>query len=305
MTIWKDRASVLAAITGFNNDAVRARDIGSLDAREFQSGLFRLANEVSAQLSREVPWGDPNLRFAHNCSLALTAWTSVISHAKLFDTTRASDAQSRRAQHLALREPGVQLIEVWDDALSAGRSFEMAAKGKVLEECVPVMSLAGCNFCNLTDQQLMEELPPSRPEQTALACNRGISKNDHCLVTLAPEQLARGHCVVIFRKRHIEDLTDESLTPAEQVGILATVGQAARQIKQALSAERIYVASLCDGEKHLHFHLVPRYSTDNTGFGFLGHREIQANLGNLIGPRDRPTRARFLEELAAQIRGAR
>ena len=293
---------MLAAVTSFNNDVVRARDIRSLDAQQFQSGFFKLVDEVSSQLSHEIPWGDPNLRFTHNCSVTLAAWTSTICHAKLFDTTRTLDVQGRRVQHLGLREASAQLTKIWDEGLDIGRSLEMAAKGSVREDWIPINRVEGCKFCNLTDQQLMEELPPSALDEKPLACKRGVSRNGFCLTTLAPEQLGKGHCVVIFRKRHVEDLSDGSLTPAEQVGILTAIAQAARQIKRGLLAERVYVASLCDGEEHLHFHLIPRYSTDNTGFAFVGQRETQANLGNPIGPRDRPARAKFLEELATHLR---
>lgn len=72
-----------------------------------------------------------------------------------------------------------------------------------------------------------------------------------------------GHTLLIL-KGHKEDITDDLSEPDLSAFISAVHKIAVRLKKLAQNdegeyPENIYVCILCDGEKHLHAHLIPRY----------------------------------------------
>jgi diadenosine tetraphosphate (Ap4A) HIT family hydrolase len=125
----------------------------------------------------------------------------------------------------------------------------------------------------------------------------------HCIVTLDPAQLSRGHAVAILRQ-HRADIADEALSTDEHSRLLAVIQRVARMMKRQLPCERVYVATLCDVVQHLHYHLIPRYATDVKGFGFMGQRETGYRTGYRIGPTKVDERVKYLESLARALRQA-
>jgi len=76
--------------------------------------------------------------------------------------------------------------------------------------------------------------------------------------------VSEGHTLII-PKRHIESIFDS--TKEEQIDLLANLEEAKRQLEKNLSPDG-YNIGINDGEaagqtvKHLHIHLIPRYSGD-------------------------------------------
>ncbi len=73
----------------------------------------------------------------------------------------------------------------------------------------------------------------------------------------------RGHTVVVW-KAHRSDFSE--LGPEEQAQAMRVCCAAARALRRALGAEKVYLNAMCDGEiNHLHFQLFPRYPGDPIG----------------------------------------
>lgn len=58
---------------------------------------------------------------------------------------------------------------------------------------------------------------------------------------------------------HREKITDQSLTELELNSLITGLKKVTRRLKQTLGVKTVHVLSLCEGVKHLHFHLIPRY----------------------------------------------
>lgn len=167
---------------------------------------------------------------------------------------------------------------------------------------MPERTSNGCGFCCLEEQLTVKAPIHDQTGQTNwVDCDRWIYKDEHCIVTLDPSQLSRGHAIAVLR-RHYNDVADVALSPAEHHALIDAVQYVARLMKERLSCERVYVATLCDGIVHLHYHLIPRYATDIKGFAFIGHREFSHNNGYWIGPRTGDARVEYLESLARKMR---
>lgn len=159
-----------------------------------------------------------------------------------------------------------------------------------------------CIFCTLGEERLTKKFPNNNEEE--IVCYRGFYEGSkHCIVTLAPEQYSLGHTLIIL-KEHAEDMSDKEVTENEYIDMCNTIREVSILLKNKLRAERIYVCSLCDGVKHLHFHLIPRYKTDIKGFNFVGEREILYNIGIKIGPECSKIeeRARWIESIANKLK---
>jgi diadenosine tetraphosphate (Ap4A) HIT family hydrolase len=159
-----------------------------------------------------------------------------------------------------------------------------------------------CPFCR--DECELTSSAPFRGRdgnERTLPCDRWLYRDKRCIVTLDPTQLGFGHAIALPWE-HYADLTDPRLSVREHSGLLRAIQIVAQAMKCELRCERVYVATLCDGVEHLHYHLVPRYRTDMTGFMLLGQREIDFGLGNRIGPEESQARARFLECMAQKLR---
>jgi diadenosine tetraphosphate (Ap4A) HIT family hydrolase len=70
--------------------------------------------------------------------------------------------------------------------------------------------------------------------------------------------LVRGH-VVLKPKRHVHYFAD--LQPAEADTFGAAAKALLTAMQRALGPERIYICSFAETVHHLHFHLLPRYSS--------------------------------------------
>lgn len=63
--------------------------------------------------------------------------------------------------------------------------------------------------------------------------------------------------LIVKPRRHVEDFADLSAAEAASFGPLAAA--AARAVRDALGAERVYVCSFGEEWRHVHVHVVPRY----------------------------------------------
>lgn len=68
--------------------------------------------------------------------------------------------------------------------------------------------------------------------------------------------LARGY-VVLKPRRHVESLAD--LTAPEAAALGSTAQRLMAAMRTVLGPERIYLCSMGESVRHVHFHLVPRY----------------------------------------------
>jgi diadenosine tetraphosphate (Ap4A) HIT family hydrolase len=81
--------------------------------------------------------------------------------------------------------------------------------------------------------------------------------------------------VQLQTKRHVSDLAAFNDTEAGTLG--SVLCKVERALIEASGAERIYIASLCEGTHHFHTHLVPRYSEmpmGAIGFEAFGLRNL-------------------------------
>ena len=73
-------------------------------------------------------------------------------------------------------------------------------------------------------------------------------------------QTYRGHCQLVFDPRHVVGL--ENLAPSEFTAFTADLETAAKAIVGACRPDLMNYASLGNVVPHLHWHLVPRYTSD-------------------------------------------
>lgn len=95
------------------------------------------------------------------------------------------------------------------------------------------------------------------------------------------EPEAFGHLIVAAGKHYV-DISDEKLAgdkdQLEQ--IMRLINKLCLKMKKYLRfegriCERVYVSTLCETENmHLHFHLIPRFKGDRTGFRSLFEKEL-------------------------------
>lgn len=145
-----------------------------------------------------------------------------------------------------------------------------------------------CEFCRAGKKKdnykdfkemilLKDQLTTSK--SVVFPCKRLIYEHPkkRCFATLAPEQYSYGHTLVFFTEK-VTDMCDK-IDESGCKEICETINYVSNLLKNKLNAERVYVCSLCDGLEHLHFHLIPRYKNDDTGFKFIGDREKMYNRG--------------------------
>jgi diadenosine tetraphosphate (Ap4A) HIT family hydrolase len=73
-------------------------------------------------------------------------------------------------------------------------------------------------------------------------------------------QSYRGHCLLIFDRRHAVGL--ETLTPEEFGAFASDLGVAAKTIAEVCQPDLMNYASFGNVMPHLHWHLIPRYRSD-------------------------------------------
>ncbi|MHA2135326.1 MAG: HIT family protein [Candidatus Thorarchaeota archaeon] len=164
--------------------------------------------------------------------------------------------------------------------------------------------LENCPFCVPDKNRVAKTISytnfPGR-EPVEIQGNIDLEANDDVVVKLASEQYSRGHLIVVLNKK-CDDFADNALDE-EDFRIIGTyIKKYSSLLKSKLGAKRVYVCSLCDGITHLHFHLIPRYESDPTGFGFPGDRERFFGNGYSIAPWDATERKEFLEKVASDLR---
>lgn len=100
-------------------------------------------------------------------------------------------------------------------------------------------------------------------------------------VFIPREPEAFGHLIVAAGK-HYTDISDEKLAKdTDHLGqIMRLINELCLKMRKCLRfegriCERVYVSTLCETENmHLHFHLIPRFKGDRTGFKYLLEREL-------------------------------
>lgn len=119
-----------------------------------------------------------------------------------------------------------------------------------------------CEFCN---HEYLKVLPGTN-------VRRDVYEDENTLCILDREPISPGHILVIL-KEHRRDIA--TITHVEMCSIIPALMECCSQQKNQLDGiEKVYVVSMCEnGEsptEHLHFHLIPRYETDESrGFTFL------------------------------------
>ncbi len=90
-----------------------------------------------------------------------------------------------------------------------------------------------------------------------------VYEDDLFTVKLEPYPRARGHTIVLY-KPHRADLSE--LSAAEAGRVFQMCVAVVKAIKGALSAEKVYLNTMCDGVlSHLHLQLFPRYTGECIG----------------------------------------
>ncbi len=133
----------------------------------------------------------------------------------------------------------------------------------------------------------MEKCPFCLPDESMK--ERMLKKKwDPYVYAIVPDQPATfGHVVIVSMKStpHFEDITDldpeneEHETHLEKIIFFAQT--LSKKIKENLTykgkkVKKVYLLSLCE-TPHLHFHLIPRFEADNTGYLFLFEKELEEN----------------------------
>jgi diadenosine tetraphosphate (Ap4A) HIT family hydrolase len=82
-----------------------------------------------------------------------------------------------------------------------------------------------------------------------------------CRVVLVDEPYYPGFCRVILN-RHVKEMTD--LTPSEQIHLMQVVLSVERAIREVINPDKINLASLGNKTPHVHWHVIPRMTSDAT-----------------------------------------
>ena len=92
---------------------------------------------------------------------------------------------------------------------------------------------------------------------------RLLFEDERFLVVLERFPRMWGHSVIVY-KPHRDDISE--LGDDEAGSVMLMVLRIVRALKEGLSAEKVYVNTMCDGTpNHLHFQLFPRFAGDEIG----------------------------------------
>lgn len=100
--------------------------------------------------------------------------------------------------------------------------------------------MENCPFCNLKKDY------------------RTVYEDEDCFVSLEEEQSIKGYILVV-PKKHYHTILDQSIKDDELIKFWRIVQKVGNALKR-FGAENVYVCSMCDGLKHFHVHLIPRYT---------------------------------------------
>ena len=84
-------------------------------------------------------------------------------------------------------------------------------------------------------------------------------QDDFCRVVRADEPRYPGFCRVILG-RHAREMTD--LTPEERARLMEVVFVVEETVREAMSPDKMNVASLGNMTPHVHWHVIPRFRDD-------------------------------------------
>jgi histidine triad (HIT) family protein len=123
-----------------------------------------------------------------------------------------------------------------------------------------------CVFCQFATESIRD--------------SQKVYEDDNVLALLDDFPISDGHTLVMLKDHH-DDLASLSEEQAAYLG--GVVARISRALKEACDVPYIYVASLGEQVRHVHYHLVPRYEEDRKGFGhFLKPRGELRNHEALI-----------------------
>ncbi len=100
-----------------------------------------------------------------------------------------------------------------------------------------------CTLCKINE---MEIIPPDGI----------IYENDNVVICHNLEHNIPGY-LLLFPKQHRENIHD--LTNEEATAIITMQQQCSRILSQLAGVERVYICSLGEVTRHVHFHIFPRY----------------------------------------------
>lgn len=107
-----------------------------------------------------------------------------------------------------------------------------------------------------------------------------VFEDDHLIATLCESPIAQGHTQIAFKK-HYDELSKVDPQDSARMGKLIPLLSAA--IKNGMNAEMIYVACISEEVRHVHFHLVPRFTDQKKGFThFLLDRQQIENADEVV-----------------------
>ena len=120
-----------------------------------------------------------------------------------------------------------------------------------------------CPFCKLEHKFSYAHFEDFGDKQCQAWIDYAKDVNGNFLwyAVLAGEQYAPGHTLLILGC-HKETIVDSSLTESELGHLAVGLNKVSGRMKKVLGVRAVHVLSLCEGVKHLHFHLVPRYDYD-------------------------------------------
>jgi diadenosine tetraphosphate (Ap4A) HIT family hydrolase len=84
-------------------------------------------------------------------------------------------------------------------------------------------------------------------------------QDEFCRVVAAGERLYPGFCRVILA-RHVREMSD--LAPAERTRLMGVVFTVEEAVREAMSPDKMNVASLGNMTPHVHWHVIPRFRDD-------------------------------------------
>ena len=84
-----------------------------------------------------------------------------------------------------------------------------------------------------------------------------IYADDYWQVEHGLNPIALRGWLILKPRRHVEHIAD--LTPAEVAGLGPLLSELTQALTRAVRPDKIYVMSMGEAVKHIHFYLVPRY----------------------------------------------